>query len=250
MGEYHITIKTGRGLVVALWAFVLVSVVLVAGLVYFYLAYDPLDRISLRLNMQQQSLKARMAASFPVTADIDQLLRVPLDETIPVNVPFKQHMTIPFNKTLDLPMEINTTIPVYMTVPFKSDIPIDTKVYVDTKIETSILGIPVTVPVKGYIPVHTTIPVDQQVEVRKDFPLSLRSPVNVKIKDTFQIPIDTVFSMSVPLNTELAIPFKEQILANVSLEGNMAQGIPNLYILDNTLDFKLSQMQLVWKDKP
>jgi hypothetical protein len=53
----------------------------------------------------------------------------------------------------------------------------------------------------------------------------------------------------VPLKTELTIPFKEQVLANVSLSGNETEEIPNLYILDNTLDFKLKQMRLVWKEK-
>jgi hypothetical protein len=113
-----------------------------------------------------------------------------------------------------------------------------------------VLGIPVSVPVKGYIPVKTTIPVDQQVEVQEDFALALRTPVSVDIDDVFQIPIKTVFSAEIPLKADLTIPFKEHVQANVSLEGAIAEEIPNLYILDNTLDFKLNQMRLVWKDKP
>ncbi len=250
MREYHLTIKAGRGFLVALSGLVLGMIVIVAGLLYLFLAYDPLDRICLRVNLEQQYIKARMAASFPVMADIDQLLRIPLDETIPVKVPFNQHFPIPFNQTFEVPVELNTTIPVSMTVPFKSDIPIETEVYVNTEIKTSIMGIPFSVPIKGYIPVRASIPVDQQVEVKEDFQLALRSPVKVDIKETFQVPIDTVFSMKIPLNTEIAVPFKEHVLANVSLEGDVAEEIPNLYILDNTLDFKLSQMRLTWKKRP
>lgn len=249
MGEYHITIKTGRGFFVALACGLCGAIVIAAALLYFVVTSDLLGRLSLRISLEQQYLKARMAASFPVLADIDQSLNVPLDETISVTVPFEQHFSIPFNKTLEVPIELNTTIPVYMTVPFKSDIPIETEVFVDTDIKTSILGIPVSVPVKGYIPVKTTIPVDQQVEVQEDFALALRTPVSVDIKDTFQIPIKTVFSAEIPLKADLTIPFKEHVQANVSLEGAMAEEIPNLYILDNTLDFKVNQMRLVWKDK-
>lgn len=250
MREYHITIKAGRGLFVALAGLAFGAIVIVAGLLYLFLVYDPLDRISLRINLGEQYLKARMAASFPVMADIDQLLRVPLNDVISVTVPFQEHFAIPFHKTLEVPIELNTTIPVYMTVPFKSDIPIETEVFVDTVIKTSILGVPISVPIKGYIPVRATIPVDQQVVVREDFELALRSPVSVEIKDTFQIPISTVFSAEVPLKTELMIPFKEHIMANVSLEGTMGEEIPNLYIFDNTMDFKVNQMRLIWKDKP
>lgn len=248
MGEYHITIRVGRGFFIALGCALAGVLVLAVIGVYLFLAYDPLDMIALRIKLEQQYLKARMAASFPVTADIDQLLRIPLNETIPVNVPFNQHLTVPFHKTLDLPVEINTTIPVYMTVPFKSDIPIETEVFVDTAIKTSVLGFPVTVPVKGYIPVRATIPVDQEVVVQEDFKLALKAPVSVEIEEAFEISIDTVFPMKVPLNTDLTIPFKEHVLANVSLDGDVAEEIPNLYILDNTLDFRINQMRLVWKD--
>jgi hypothetical protein len=250
MREYHITIKAGRGLLVALGGLAFGMIVIVAGLVYLFLAYDPLDKISLRVALGQQDLKARMAASFPVVAKIDQLLRVPLNDTISVTIPFKQHFSIPFNKTLEVPVELNTTIPVYMTVPFKSDIPIETEVFVDTVIKTTVLGVPIAVPIKGYIPVKATIPVDQQVVVKEDFQLALKAPVSVEIKDTFQIPINTVFSAEIPLKTELTIPFKEHVLANVSLEGDVAEEIPNLHIMDNTMDLKLNQMRLVWKDKP
>ena len=248
MGEYHITIKVGRGFFIALGCFLIGVAVLAAIGVYLFLVYDPLDMISLRIQLEQQYLKARMAASFPVTADIDQMLRIPLNETIQVDVPFNQHLTVPFNKTLDLPVEMNTTIPVHMTVPFKSNIPIETKVFVDTAIKTSVFGFPITVPVKGYIPVRATIPVDQDVVVQEDFKLALKAPVSVDIEESFEILINTVFPMKVPLNTELTIPFKEHVLANVSLEGDVAEEIPNLYILDNTLDFKINQMRLVWKD--
>ena len=250
MREYHITIQVGRGFFAVLGCLMCGVALLVAGLVYLFYAHDPLGMISLRVKLEQQYLKARMAASFPVMAEVDQLLRVPLNETISVTVPVRQQFAVPFNKTLEVPVEMNTTIPISLTVPFKSSIPIETEVYVDTAIKTTVMGFPITVPIKGYIPVRATIPVDQQVEVKENFQLALRAPVTVEIKETFQIPINTAIAVNVPLNAELRIPFKEQVLANVSLEGDMAEEIPNLYILDNILDFRLDQMKLVWKDNP
>ncbi|MFZ5565083.1 MAG: hypothetical protein ACOZBW_13625 [Thermodesulfobacteriota bacterium] len=244
MGEYSITIKISRRF---LWLLGVLMAVCVAGTVCLFIIFDPLNNIQLRVNLQQQQVKARMAASFPVTAGIDQVLRVPLKADIPVSVPFSQDLSVPFNKTFDVPVEINTTIPVYMTVPFKSNIPIDAQVYMDTEIHTSVLGVPLTVPVKGYLPVRTTIPVDQNVVVKEDFQLSLRSPVTVDIQDTFTIPITTRFTATVPVDTELTIPFQDTILANVSLEGAVADQLPNLYILDNAIDIGLGQFRLVWK---
>lgn len=247
MGEYSITIRISSRLLAVTGGLLLAFV---AGVFLLFVVYDPLNTIHLRVNLEQQYLKARIAASFPVEARIDQVLRVPLKATIPVSVPFSQDLSVPFNKTLDVPVEINTTIPVYMTVPFKSDIPIDTQVFLDTEIRTTVLGVPLTVPIKGYVPVRTTIPVDQNVVVKEDFHLALRSPVKVEIKDTFTIPISTRFTADVPLDTELAIPFQENILANVSLGGDVADQIPNLYILDNTLDIGLNRFRLGWKNRP
>ncbi|MDY6832724.1 MAG: hypothetical protein SWC96_12970 [Thermodesulfobacteriota bacterium] len=242
--EYAITIKIGRRLLLFLGGLVVVGV---AGTVCLFLVFDPLHNIQLRVNLQQQQIKARMAASFPVTADIDQMLRVPLKADIPVSVPFSQDLSVPLHKTFDVPVEINTTIPVYMTVPFKSDIPIDTQVFLETEVRTSVLGVPLTVPIKGYVPVRATIPVDQTVTVKEDFQLALRTPVTVDIQDTFTIPITTRFTTTVPVETQLAIPFQDTIQANVALEGAVADQIPNLYILDNAIDIGLGRFRLVWK---
>ena len=100
MREYHITIRAGRGLLIGLGGLAFGMIVIVAVLVYLFLTYDPLDKISLRVALGQQDLKARMAASFPVVAKIDQLLRVPLNDTISVTIPFNQHFSIPFTKIL------------------------------------------------------------------------------------------------------------------------------------------------------
>lgn len=251
MREYHITIKADRWFFFTLIATVVIGISVGALLVYLFLIQDPLDFLKIRVRLEKQQIRARMAGSFPVVAKIDQQFSIPIKDTISVDFPFNQQISIPFNKTLKVPVELNTTIPVSMTVPFNSDIPIDTEIFMDTKIRTSVLGIPFTVPIKGYVPVHTTISVSQKVEVQEDFHLKLRSPVKVDINDTFRIPIDTLISAKIPLDTEINLPFKQRIHADVSLKGpGEGEEIPNLYILDSSLDVKLENMQLNWKSKP
>lgn len=242
--EYVVTIKIGRGLLLFLAG---MAVAGVAGAAWLFVVLDPLSNLHLRVNLQQQPVRVRIAASFPVTADIDQMLRVPLKADIPVNVPFSKKLSVPLEKTFDAPVEINTTIPVYMTVPFKSLISIDTQVFLDTKVRTSVLGLPLTIPIRGYVPVRATIPVDETVTVKEDFKLALRTPVTVHIQDTFTIPITTHFTGTVPVDTELRIPFQETIQANVALAGTAADQIPDLYILDNAVDIDLGRFRLLWK---
>lgn len=251
MKEYHITIKAGRWFFVTLAGIAVVGIAASSLILYFLITQDPLDLLKIKVKLEKQQIKARMAGSFPVVTEIDQQLTIPIKDTISVHFPFNQQFAIPFNKTLTVPVELNTTIPVSMTVPFNSDIPIDTEVFLDTEIRTSVLGFPLKVPIKGYIPVQTTIPVSQKVEVKEDFHLKLRSPVKVDINDTFRIPINTLISANVPLDTQINLPFKDRIYANVTLQGpGEGDEIPNLYILDNSLDVKLEKMRLDWQEMP
>ena len=249
MREYHITIKAGRWFFFALAATAITGISIGGLLVYVFFSQDPLDFLTIKVRLEKQQIKANLAGSFPVETEIDQQLSIPIKDTISVHFPFNQEFSIPFNKTLNVPVELNTTIPVSMTVPFHSDIPVDTEIFLDTEIRTSVLGIPFTVPIKGYVPVHTTIPVSQKVEVKEDFHLKLRSPVKVDINDTFRIPINTLISADVPLDTKIHLPFKERIFASVTLKPDEGTEIPNLYILDNSLDVNLEDVQLDWKGK-
>ncbi|MDY6906208.1 MAG: hypothetical protein SWH61_16175 [Thermodesulfobacteriota bacterium] len=248
MKEYHITIRAGRLFFLGLGGIAVTGILVVAFLLYLFIGNDPLDLIKIKVKLEKQQIKARLEGSFPVVTAIDQQFSIPVKDTISVHFPFNQQINIPFNKTLNVPVELNTTIPVSMTVPFKSDIPVDTEIYMDTEIRTSVLGVPFKVPIKGYVPVHTTIPVSQKVEVQEDFHLKLRSPVKVDINDTFRIPVNTTISVNVPIDTKINLPFKENIFANVSLKGpDKGDAIPNLYILDNSLDVNIEKMRIDWR---
>ena len=245
--EYHITIRTGPRFFIAAAGIAVTGILISAVLLYLLIASDPLDLLKIRVRLEKQRIKTRMEGSFPVTAEIDQHFSIPVKDNLSVHFPFKEQISVPIKKTLHVPVELNTTIPVSMTVPFNSDIPVDTEIYLDAEISTSVLGVPFKVPIKGYVPIHTTIPVSQLVEIKQDFHLKLRSPVKVDINDTFRIPMDTIISVDVPLETEIDLPFKQIISANVSLKGpGEGNDIPNLYILDNSLDLELEGISIDW----
>lgn len=248
MKEYHITIKTGPKFFITAAGIAAIGILLSAALLYLLIVSDPLDLLKIRVRLEEQPVKTRMEGAFPVTAKIDQHFILPVKDNISIHFPFKEQVSVPIKKTLNVPVELNTTIPVSMTVPFNSDIPVDTEIYLDAEVSTSLLGIPFKVPIKGPIPVHTTIPVSQLVEIKQDFHLKLRSPVRVDINDTFRIPLDTIISADIPLETEIDLPFKQIISANVSLTGlGESNEIPNLYILNDILELELEGIRIDWK---
>ncbi len=245
MKEYHITIKIGRRFVIAAAGILATGILISTALLYLLIANDPLNLLKISVRLEKQPIKTRMVGSFPVTAEIDQNFSIPVKDNISIHFPFKEQISVPIQKTLNVPVELNTTIPVSMTVPFNSNIPVDTKIYLDTEVSTSVLGIPFKVPIKGYVPVHTTIPVSQLVEIKQDFHLKLRSPVKVDINDTFRIPMDTIISADIPLDAKIDLPFKQIIDAKVSLTGpGEGDEIPNLYILNNSLELELEGIRL------
>lgn len=243
--KYHITINIDRRFFIAAAGITATGILVSAALLYLLIARDPLDLLKIRVRLEKQPIKTRMGGTFPVTAQIDQHFSIPVKDNLSVHFPFKEQISVPIKKTLNVPVELNTTIPIAMTVPFNSDIPVDTKIYLDTEISASVLGIPFKVPIKGYVPVHTTIPVSQLIEIKQDFHLRFRSPVKVDINDTFWIPVDTIISTDIPLETELDLPFKQVISANVSLTGpGEGNEIPNLYILNNSLELELEEIRI------
>ncbi|OQX64046.1 MAG: hypothetical protein B5M56_01010 [Desulfococcus sp. 4484_241] len=245
MAEYHITIRLNRWLLPAVCCLLLV---IAAVMVFLFVAYSQ-GKIGVMVKLKgQQQIKVRMAASFPVTADIDQMLKIPVKGRASLSVPVNQSVTVPFKKNLTVPVELDTMIPINLDVPLNLKIPIDTSVFVDTRVKTSVLGIPLTVPVKGYFPIKATIPVVQMLPIRDKIKLQLKTPVKAAINDHFEIPIDTLFSVDVPLDMMIKVPFKNRVMANISLDGKVVNQIPNLYILDNTLEIGLDQLRLVWRD--
>lgn len=245
MKEYHITINIGRRFFIAAAGITATGILISVALLYLLIARDPLDLLKIRVRLEKQPIKTQMGGTFPVTAEIDQHFSIPVKDNLSVHFPFKEQVSVPIKKTLNVPVELNTIIPISMTVPFNSDIPVDTRIYLDTEVSTSVLGIPFKVPIKGYVPVHTTIPVSQVVEIKQDFHLKLRSPVKVDINDTFWIPVDTIISADIPLETEIDFPFKQIISANVTLTGpGEGNEIPNLYILNNSLELELEGIRV------
>lgn len=154
-------------------------------------------------------------------------------------------MVIPINETFNVPVELETTMPINMIVKFDSIIPVTLNVPIDSVFQAKIFGIPMSIPVKGNVPLSLKIPVKKDIPINENVKIKFKAPVKVVVDSEFNIPIDSYISFDLPFNQDLIFPLKTNINTKALLKGDL----PDLQLLDNTMDIGFDQLGFIWDDK-
>lgn len=221
------------------WKHLILTVLAVLGLMSglaVLVGWWAWQNLAARVVLREQEVRVRLPRELAVQAEVSRAVSVRVDQTLPVRVPVRQALTIPLKDEIPIQVSIDTVLPLHLDVPVRQVIRIDQAVQLDTKVQTRVLGIPLTLPVRGLIPVQADVPVDLVIPVRQDLPVALVAPATVRIKEPLRTRIDTVIDTTVPVHAALSVPVLAPVSARLTFpQPNVAAG---LNLMDVTVPFR------------
>lgn len=175
--------------------------------------------VDARVLLANQPATVSLPETMRVKASIIDALDVLIEGDIAASVPIDQSLQVPIKDTLHVMATVDSDVPIRMTVPIRDQIPVDQIVHVDTKVKVDILGRSLTLPVRGDIPVKTVVPVSLDVPVDQMVRIRFTAPTEVRIKDAVTVPLKTRVSAVVPIHSEMKIPVRSALEADVQVPG-------------------------------
>lgn len=188
---------------------VVLSLLLAAGTWWFWQSY------SARLQLQHQRASVRLPKALQISADVRDLVDVRIDHDLPIHVPIRQTLSIPFEQPVELNVQVDTSVPIHLDIPISQVVHIDQSVTLNTRVQTTILGFNVNLPVQGVVPIKLDVPVALTVPIRQDLPVHLNMPVTARLLKPLPVLIDTVINTTVPIHTSLRVPITAPVQAKL-----------------------------------
>ena len=189
-----------------------VFIIFISFATYFLLKYGPAILIYKRI------ITASVDSSIPVSASVDQVIRIPLKKNVHYSVPFKSVIKLPVNQKFQVAFDKPLNIPidhvfhVDETIRFKTEVPFETKVTIN------IFGINKDVPVKGIIPLNMAIPLKHDFHIKDTIAVKPQEPITFPVNSTFEVPVDVLLKGEVPVDEMISVPIKDRINADVMLK--------------------------------
>lgn len=174
---------------ILLWVVALVSLALN---VYLLMGFNNFQRnLQQEANRISETLDGVAIENYEVPVVVDETfavsLTVPFSDTfeVPINtsVPVSTSITVdeiisvPFNDVVSLDRDVQIFLSVLgqsipVDIPIRADIPIDLQTEVPIKLEVPVqVDIPIDLVVE--VPVHTEVPIEAEIPVQMDFPVTV-----------------------------------------------------------------------------
>lgn len=159
----------------------------------------------------------------------DQTLSVRLSKILEVDVPFRQDVDIWIDNDFTVPIDAMFSIPIDQEIHVEAEVPVETQIPLEgVRVQTSLWGLKnISVPLYGMFPVKMTIPFNNPIRIKTEAQVRVQQEVTVHVqkKLTFpldlkahvRLPIDDIFTISLPETLKLKARVPEIIPANVSL---------------------------------
>ncbi|MDY6825156.1 MAG: hypothetical protein SWH68_15385 [Thermodesulfobacteriota bacterium] len=178
-----------------------------------------------------------------VTAEVakDQMLSVRLSKILEADIPFKQDVDIWVDNDFTVPIDTTFSIPIDQEIHVEAEVPIETQIPLDgIRVQTSLWGLKnISIPLYGDFPVKMIIPFNNPIRVKTEVQVHVQKEVTVHVKKklTFpldlkphvRLPIDDIFTVSLPEDLKLKTRVAETIPVNVRLNLDLPkEGLPLL----------------------
>lgn len=210
---------------VSLWLVLCVLLVAAAG--GALAAWFVISRVDLTLLLRDQALTVVIPQDLTAKARVQGRLDLHLDETIKTQVPVDQLVTIPLDDTLNIIVHFDGDIPLKMNVKLNDSIPLQQVVDLDTTVEAFLpeLGTTLRIPLRGKVPINTLVPVNLVVPVDQIVRLKFTTPVTARIKQDLTVPLRTVIDADVPINAGLKVPVLNELDAIIRMPTTPSQAV-------------------------
>lgn len=173
--------------------------------------------VDARLLLTHQPAKVIIPEPLRVSANVLNNLEIELDTSITTTVPIDQVITIPIAETLNVMADFDGDVPIKINVPVKDKIAIDQVLDIDTVIKAEILGDKHDLPLRGRIPVKAIVPVNLNIPVDQRVRLKFRAPVQAKLRQALTVPLKADISTTIPIKSQMSVPVKSALEASIRI---------------------------------
>ncbi|MDI6797115.1 MAG: hypothetical protein QMD09_09220 [Desulfatibacillaceae bacterium] len=188
---------------VALLLNLLVFIAIATVLLKPQLLEGPLAGLGLALN---KPMAVSMDERFDVKARFNHLFPIALDAQIPIEVPVSEKLIIPINEIFAVPLDSSFAVTLSRPLRVKELIHVEGNLPLDTIVEAEVFGIKKQIPIKGVVPVRFAFNLDQEIGVDGGFHVHMDEPLQVKINQQVEAPINFVVKGNVPLKQNIMVP--------------------------------------------
>ena len=173
--------------------------------------------IDARLLLSNQAASVIIPKPVNVTADVLNNLDIEIDDAITTTVPIDQVIQIPIKDTLHVMASFDNEIPIKLNVPVRDKITIDQVLDVDTVIKADLLGDTHDLPIRGKIPVKAVVPISLNIPVDQLVHLKFNAPADVRIIQPLEVPLKANIAATIPIRSQMSVPVKSALQAAVTV---------------------------------
>ncbi len=199
--------------------------------------------VDAKLLIQDQKATVELPPVFPARAKILNNLDIMLEGKITTVAPVDQMITVPIDDTLNIIATFDSKMPIKMNIPIKDTIPLDQVIHVDSKVQVKVLGRYITLPLRGDIPIKTSIPIELNVPVDQDIDLKFTTPLKAKLKQSLHVPLKADIHTTIPVRGMMSVPVKSDLVTTIHIDKPL-----DMMIKRAELNIPLRTIQLHQKD--
>lgn len=173
--------------------------------------------VDARLLLSNQPATVIIPDPLRISAQVLNNLEIELDTSITTTVPIDQVITIPIAETLNVMADFDGDVPIKINVPVRDKIQIDQILDIDTVIKAEILGDKHDLPLRGKIPVRATVPVSLNIPVDQLVRLKFKAPVQARLRQALTVPLKADISTTIPIKSQMSVPVKSALEASITI---------------------------------
>lgn len=173
--------------------------------------------VDARLLLSNQPATVIIPEPLRVSAKVLNNLDIELDTRITTTVPIDQVIRIPIAETLNVMADFDGDVPIKMTVPIKDKIAIDQILDIDTVIQAEMLGDKHDLPLRGKIPVKAVVPISLNIPVDQMVRLKFRAPVQARLRQALTVPLKADIATTIPIKSQMSVPVKSALDAMITI---------------------------------
>ena len=195
---WHRPVRPRALLVVSAVLLLLWLVLMVGGVMWFYARFES------HITVREQPVRVRLPSGLPALAEMSSPLTLQLPQALKVNVPVKQMVPMRLHDSVHARVQLKTVLPVSTDVRVDHEVLISTVARLHAPVYRWLPPLDVTVPVQLRLPVHLVVP------VRADVPLDLDMAISGELRESVNVPVDTVLTLRPEVKGDIVAQMRTQ----------------------------------------
>ena len=195
---WHRPVRPGALFVVSVALLLLWLALMAGGVMWFYARFES------HIMVREQAVRVRLPSGLPALAEMSSPLRLQFPQAFKVNVPVSQAVPVQLRDSVQARVRLKTVLPVSTEVRVDHEVLISTVARLHAPVHRWLPPLDVTVPVQLRLPVHLVVP------VRAEVPLDLDVAVSGELRESVNVPVDTVLALRPQVKGDIVAQMRTQ----------------------------------------